>query len=130
MRLAGLSALVVGLASLLACGGSSNPTNPSSGATISIVGQNGTQAFTPNPAPFGGQQVVFSNNDRTMHHIVLNDGSFDTGDLAPGASSRGFLLPTAGTNYHCTIHTGMIGSVSGSSGTAAPPCEGAYCSGY
>src|SRR5262245_38747908 len=88
MRVANSFAWAIGLVSLSACGGSETPTNPSSGSTISIVGQNGTQAFTPNPAPFGGQQIAFKNNDGTVHRIVLNDGSFDTGDLAAGASSR------------------------------------------
>ncbi len=130
MHLTSVLAVGAALVSFSACGGSSNPTTPSTGTTISIVGQSGTQAFTPNPAPYGGQQAVFTNNDRTTHRIVLNDGSFDTGDLAPGASSRGVALPTNGTNYHCTIHPGMVGSVNAASGMSAPPCEGTYCTPY
>jgi plastocyanin len=130
MRLASSLAWAVAVVSISACGGSSPTTPSTSSSTISIVGQSGTQAFNPNPAPFGGQQVVFKNSDATTHHIVLNDGSFDSGDLAPGASSRGFVLPSSGTNYHCTIHPGMIGSVNAASGTSAPPCEGPYCSPY
>jgi plastocyanin len=64
------------------------------------------------------------------HRVVLNDGSADTGDIAPGATSRQITMPNSGTNYHCTIHAGMIGSVAAASGAAAPPCEGAYCSPY
>jgi plastocyanin len=110
----------------------SNPSGPSTatGPTISIVGQNGTQAFTPNPASFGGQTVVFKNNDSIPHRVVLNDNSIDTGDIAPGATSRAVLMPTSGTNYHCTIHPGMIGSVGGGTGAAPPMCEGIYCSPY
>jgi len=115
-------------------GGSSSPTGPSQtttgAATININGQNGTQAFAPNPASLGGQSVVFKNNDSTAHRIVLNDGTMDTGDIAPGATSRSVTMPGAGTNYHCTIHPGMIGSVNPASGGAPPPCEGAYCAGY
>jgi hypothetical protein len=62
--------------------------------------------------------------------VVLNDNSIDTGDIAPGATSRAVLMPTSGTNYHCTIHSGMIGSVGGSTGAAPPMCEGVYCSPY
>jgi plastocyanin len=115
------------------CGdGDSNPSGPSTatGPTISIVGQNGTQAFTPNPASFGGQTVVFKNNDSVVHRVVLNDNSIDTGDIAPGATSRAVLIPTSGTNYHCFNHPGMIGSVSGSAGGAPPTCEGIYCNPY
>jgi len=135
-----VAVLMVGLATASACGGSgssSNTTAPSPASTtstatptITIVGQNGAQAFTPNPAAFGGQQVVFKNNDTVTHHVVLNDGSVDTGDIAPGATSRAVTMPSSGTNYHCSIHTGMIGGVSAVSGDAAPPCTGPYCSGY
>jgi len=116
-------------------GSSGNPApsptpTPTGAATITINGQNGTQAFSPNPASFGGQQVVFKNNDSIVHHVVLNDGSVDTGDIAPGATSKVVQMPGGGTNYHCTIHPGMIGAVAASTGGEAPPCEGQYCSGY
>lgn len=115
------------------CGGDSSPSTPSppsNSSTINIVGQNGTQAFSPNPASMGGQSIVFKNNDSVVHRIVLNDGSGDSGEIAPGGTSRTVTMPAAGTNYHCTIHPGMIGSINPTSGGAPPPCEGAYCSGY
>jgi plastocyanin len=61
---------------LVNCGGGS------SAITIAIDGPNGTQAFSPNHAAFGGQAVVFKNNDSVTHRVVLNDGSIDTGDIA------------------------------------------------
>lgn len=127
------SALLIGLAALGGLSGcGSSPSSPSGSGgvpAITIRGQNGTQAFSPNPATFGGQQVVFVNNDSVMHRVVLNDGSLDTGDIAPGATSRTVTMPGSGANYHCTIHPGMIGSVG--SGSAPPPrCTGDYCSGY
>jgi plastocyanin len=126
-------ALLMAAAAVAACG-SSSPSSPSSAnsnsPTIAIVGQNGTQSFTPNPSSFGGQQIVFKNNDAVTHHIVLNDGSADTGDIAPGATSRTLAIPAAGTNYHCSIHPGMVGAVNAASGAAAPPCEGPYCGSY
>ena len=124
------------------CGGSStSPTSPSApsspsspsspaAATININGQNGTQAFAPNPSSFGGQMVVFKNNDSVTHRVVLNDGSVDTGNIAPGATSQAVMMPGGGTNYHCSIQPGMIGAVSASSGAAPPACTGAYCDGY
>jgi plastocyanin len=122
------AALAVG-----ACGGgSSTPMGPSpspgpSAMTITIVRDNGAQSFNPNPASAGGQRVVFRNNDSIVHRVILNDGSIDTGDIAPGATSREIQMPGGGTNYHCTIHPTMIGSVSPQSGGAPPPCEGVYC---
>ena len=114
--------------------GGSTPTSPSGGGstsatTITIMGSNGTQAFSPNDAGFGGQSVVFKNNDSITHRVVLNDGSVDTGDIAPGATSRAVVMPAAGTNYHCSLHPGMIGAVSGGSG-APPACTGLYCDPY
>jgi plastocyanin len=117
-----------------ACGGGAsnvnNPASPSpvttSGTTIGIVGDRGSQSFTPNPAQGGqGMMVSWRNNDGTTHRIVTNDGTLDTGNIAPGATSAAVALPTNGTNYHCTIHPGMIGAIAGSNGP--PPCTGIYC---
>ena len=124
-------AFFVGLGAASACGGGGGTSpSPINIPTISIVGRNGTQAFSPNPAMFGGQQVTFKNNDSVSHRITLNDGSVDTGDIAPGATSRAVTMPATGTNYHCSIHLGMIGSVSAASGAPPPACEGVYCAGY
>ncbi len=132
LRLLTASTFTAGLAAVFGCGGGSSYTAPSTAntPTITIVGQNGTQAFTPNPAMFGGQQVVFKNNTSTTHRVVLNDGSVDTGNIAPGASSPAVTMPGSGGNYHCSIHPGMIGSTSAASGAPPPSCEGPYCTPY
>jgi plastocyanin len=127
------SVLFASVAAASGCGGSGTPATtptPPSSPTITIVGQNGTQAFTPNPASFGGQQVVFKNNDSVTHRVVLNDGSIDTGEIPPGGTSRTVAMPAAGANYHCAIHPGMIGSTSAGAGAPPPMCEGPYCSAY
>jgi hypothetical protein len=58
--------------------------------------------------------------------VRLNDGTVDTGDIAPGATSRQVMMPSAGTNYHCPLHPGMIGAVSPQGGGEPPPCSD-YC---
>ena len=136
LRMYGVAAAIVALS---ACGGggsyggsSSTPTSPSTTGgnvvTITIRGQNGTQSFSPNPASAGGQMVVFRNADTTTHRVVLNDGTIDTGNIAPGATSQAVQMPADGTNYHCSLHAGMVGAVAATSGDA-PPCTGAYCDG-
>lgn len=109
------------------------PSPPSGGGqatTIDIVGDRGAQSFNPNPATVAqGQPLVFRNNDNTVHRIVFNDNSFDSGNINPGAASDARAVPTNGANYHCTIHPGMVGSLSGGSGQPPPPCEGPYCQG-
>jgi plastocyanin len=135
MRLQGLAVVSIAIVLCGGCGGSgsSTPSSPSpagNATTIAIMGSNGTQAFSPNPANFGGQTVVFRNSDSVTHRVVLNDGSIDTGDIAPGATSRAVAMPVSGTNYHCQLHPGMIGAVSGSTGGAPPACVGLYCDPY
>ena len=103
------------------CGSTANSQDPvmptvSSAApagvvTINIVGENGAQSFSPNPATLpAGQMVVWHNSDRTTHRVVLNNGSLDTGDLAPGATSQPMSINAAGP-YHCSIHPSMVGAI-------------------
>jgi plastocyanin len=133
-----LFAIVIGLGTW-SCGGSGgyggSPTPPTtppttappSATTIDIVGERGAQSFTPNPATVRqSTMLIWRNTDSRVHHIVLNDGSLDSGDIAPGASSPALRLDSDGANYHCTIHPGMVGSIGRASGTP-PPCEGPYC---
>jgi plastocyanin len=118
-------------------GGSGSPANPSptpigggggGGATIAIAGIRGSQSFNPNPATVvQGASVAWVNADGVTHRLMANDGSFDTGNIAPGATSSALTLRDDGANYHCTIHPSMVGSINRSSGTP-PPCQGAYCS--
>ena len=138
--LSGTVLVVAGAVTLWGCGSGSmnaSPTSPSgspaapggsSASTIvNVLGQNGARSFSPNPSTINqGDMVSWHNSDRTTHHIVLNDGSLDTGDIAPGASSAALRLATNGANYHCTIHPDMVGSINATTG-APPPCTGPYC---
>lgn len=87
---------------------------------INIVGSFGTNAFMPNPTMANmGDQLVFTNTDLVMHHIVLDDGT-DLGVVQPGQSSAPMPLTTPTASYHCTIHPTMVGSINGAL-PAAPP---------
>lgn len=118
------------LAAIWGCGGYTSPSSTSGGSTattINIVGQKGAQSFSPNPASVRqGDMVVWYNADSVTHHILLNDGTMDTGDIAPRASSPPQRLAVDGANYHCTIHPTEVGSINSASGTP-PPCQGPYC---
>lgn len=81
--------------------------------TISIVATNGALSFAPNPATAAsGDSLVWQNNDFATHRIVLDDGSLDTGNINPGASSAPMVLTGAGGGYHCAIHPSMVGTIS------------------
>jgi len=127
--LVGVMVLIASSVCVSMCGGgSSTPTSPSASPfTITVTRQNGAQSFSPNPASVGGEMVVFRNADSVAHRVRLNDLSLDTGDIAPGATSSPVRMPAGGTNYHCALHTDMIGAVSPPTGGAPPMCEGTYC---
>lgn len=102
-------------------GSSSSATSPSSpspstapgATTVTIMGQRNDQSFSPNPVPsVQGSAIVWKNGDSTVHRIVMNDGSFDSGDIGPGGTSKTMVLSSTGGQYHCTIHpTTMFGSI-------------------
>src|SRR5262245_8033578 len=59
-----------------------------------------------------GAIVTIYNSDQLLHHIVADDGSFDTGVMTPGSSfsvNAGDLGKV--TPFHCTIHTRVKGQV-------------------
>ena len=128
--LAAAAAIAGGLAAMSCGGGSSSPTGPSTPdvITITITRQNGAQSFSPNPVSAAGQMVVFRNTDTVSHRVQLNDGTLDTGNIAPNQTSAAVSMPSSGANYHCTIHPDMIGAVNSTAG-GPPACEGPYCAG-
>src|SRR5262249_47035168 len=116
---------------LWSCGGSGSPsTGPSptpnptpaptpapNTVTVSILGSSGNTAYRPNPVTANaGDQIVFKNEDVRTHHIVLDDGSADLGDVTPGGMSRFYAVrsASAASGYHCTLHSSMVGSINGS----------------
>jgi plastocyanin len=72
-----------------------------------------------------GDQIVFTNNDAVLHHIVLDDGT-DLGDVAPGASSAPMPLTTPTATFHCTIHPSMVGSINDTKAPDPVPCPDPY----
>ncbi len=116
-------AVVAGIASAVACGSSSSssPTAPNpapsgggSGTadmTITIKGMLGAQSFDPNPATVKVGQTVSWKNSDVITHTATGTG-WDTGQIAPGATSAPIKFSTAGTmNYHCSIHPTMTGTL-------------------
>lgn len=92
--------------------------------SVSIVKSAGNGAFSPNPVKANaGDTVMFRNSDNTLHHLVLDDGSMDFGDIAPGASSRGLVLRNGNPmTFHCTLHATMVGSINGLTAPETPAC--------
>ena len=115
---ASLAALVLGVFACSNYGGSSptspgDPPPPAGAIVINVLGVNGAQSFSPNPATLpAGQAVVWHNVDTIVHRVVLDDGKLDTGNIGPGAFSAAMTLVAPGP-YHCSIHPSMIGTIAG-----------------
>jgi plastocyanin len=106
---------------------SPTPTPTATTVTISITGVKGKQSFSPNPASVAaGQQVVFKNDDKVTHRVIIDDRSVDTGDIAPGASSQALPLGAVSKPYHCSLHPSMVGSLNAAATPEPEPCTG-YC---
>lgn len=59
-----------------------------------------------------GEIITIYNSDQLLHRIVADDGSFDTGVMAPGSS---FTIkagnPGTTISYHCVLHSRVRGRV-------------------
>jgi plastocyanin len=102
---------------LLGCNGygSPNTTPASTTATAPIPATTVTIsnfAFTPATLTVKvGTTVVWTNKDSTAHTVTADDGTFNSGNVAPGATYS-YTFAKAGTVvYHCAIHTYMKGTV-------------------
>jgi plastocyanin len=55
--------------------------------------------------------ILWVNNDQQAHTVTADDGSFDSGDVQPGAAF-GWTFNTVGPHsYHCKYHSKMTGLV-------------------
>jgi plastocyanin len=88
-----------------------------------VVGTQGNRSYVPNPVPVASTgQVVFRNTDSVAHRIVMDNGSIDFGNLAPGASSQARAVSSG--SFHCTIHPSMVGSFNTATAPEPPPGSG------
>jgi plastocyanin len=129
-------------ATAIGCGGgsSSMPASPASPSTtpppptsspasatviITIVGMDGPDSYAPNPTTVQvGQTVAWRNADSVAHTATANGGAFNTGTIAPGATSSPITVSAAGSfAYHCAIHPSMTGTltVGGDGGGSGGP---------
>jgi plastocyanin len=93
---------------------SPNPTAPVGSTVVNIpsgASNLGANAFGGPVTVRNGATVTWANADSLVHNVAANNGSFNSGTLAPGRNFN-FTFSTNGTfPYHCNIHPTMTGSV-------------------
>lgn len=104
------------LLTLTACGGGDDASSAAEavstapatgGAAITIAGF----AFSGATEVAVGTTVTVTNDDSATHTWTSEDGTFDSGSIAPGESFE-FTFDTAGTfAYHCNFHASMQGTI-------------------
>ena len=106
--------LLLGL-SALSCKKKSNPVAPGGGAdvTIDIVADMGSGSFGSSPVTVNkGQTVAWRNTRGLTHTSTADGGAWNTGNIAPGATSAAIQMNTAGSfPYHCIFHTSMVATL-------------------
>jgi plastocyanin len=113
MRIPVLVSLVCAALLITGCGaGTGNQTNNTTAtAPNTIVIKN--FAFDPATLTVSpGATVTVKNEDTATHTVTANDKSFDTGNVASGAT-RTFTAPGKPGSYQyiCSIHTYMQGTL-------------------
>ena len=122
VRVALLAVVAAAALPFASCGGGGGGvTNPPGGGggggtgdvIITIVAENGSMSFSPNPATVTrGQRVSWRNAAGTVHTATQNGGAFDTGDIGGGTTSSAITMSTAGSfGYHCSLHPAMVGTL-------------------
>jgi plastocyanin/uncharacterized membrane protein len=71
-----------------------------------------------------GDTIEWKNEDIFSHTVTANDGSFDSGLIAPGQSWKTVVKKAGTIGYHCRPHTNMTASLVVLSG-AQPGTHGA-----
>jgi plastocyanin len=94
--------------------GGSPTTAAAATGTVATPGQVEISNFAFNPTSSTikvGDKVTWTNKDSTTHTVTADDKSFDSGDLAPGATFSFTFSKAGSVPYHCKIHSSMHGTI-------------------
>ena len=86
----------------------SNSSNAVTAASVSIK----NMAFSPGSLSVkAGATVTWTNSDTTIHTVTADDGSFNSGNIAVGATYSKVFSSAGAFSYHCALHPEMTGKV-------------------
>jgi len=104
----GVLAVLLSAFVFISCHKSNNSTSAPAAASVSIK----NMAFNPGGVSVAmGATITWSNNDTTIHTVTADDGSFNSGNIAVGATYSRVFSTTGTFSYHCTLHPEMTGKV-------------------
>lgn len=78
--------------------------------TVAVTARDSAYVPSEIRLPVGGV-AVFTNADDVEHTFTADGGSFDSGRVQPGASSRVPLAAAGVLPFHCEIHPSMTGRI-------------------
>ncbi len=92
------------------------PAAPAPSAADSVAPQAAVDlrqlAFAPNLVAIGaGGSVAWTNRDELPHTVTADDGTWDSGPIAPGVTWRRTFDRPGTYRYHCTPHPFMKGVI-------------------
>ncbi|MSQ31054.1 MAG: amidase [Dehalococcoidia bacterium] len=90
-----------------AAAGTTTATAASGGGQVSIA----SRSFGAPARVKAGTRVTWTNRDEVPHTVTANDGSFKSGNIAPGATFSQEFARAGTFAYKCSIHAEMAGSV-------------------
>jgi plastocyanin len=87
-------------------------TAPAAAHATSVLVFAQSQSFSPQEADvLPGDTIVWRNTSQKTHNVKFETEGYNSGRFGPG-EVRNHPFPAAGVyDYHCTIHTGMVGQV-------------------
>ena len=85
-----------------------HPDNTVTSRTVLIVG---LDCGPPELKVITGDVVIWHNDDIVLHTATAKDGSWDTGDIAAGASARITVTQDLSASYLCLYHPVMTGRI-------------------
>lgn len=86
------------------------PTSPAPASSNAV--QISNFAFSPATLTVKvGDTVTWTNQDSMGHSATADDGSFDTGVIAQGATGTTTFTKAGTFTYHCSVHPSMKGTI-------------------
>jgi plastocyanin len=109
--LSGILVAMLAGAILVGCSKSNSYNNGTPNNNSPVIYMKGSVYSNTNLQVASGTTVQWSNNDTTVHTVTADNGSFDSGDIQPGAAFSQ-MFNTAGTfAYHDKHHSTMTGVI-------------------